>query len=88
MKMSDVPKRALNARATPIPTKVVHDWDSLYQVLLMKGYVIIETDKVRITSVGGEEAVLVKMFNSYVRSVRKQPLYTKRIGTTRWYCTL
>lgn len=88
MKMSDVPKRALNARATPIPTKVVPDWESLYHVMLAKGYVIIETDKVRVTTAGAEEAVPVKMFNCYVRMTKKQPLYTKRIGTTRWFCTL
>lgn len=88
MKMSDIPKRALNARATPIPTKTVFDWEAMYKIMAKKGYVIIETDKVRVTTSGAEEAVPVKMLNCYVRMTKKQPMYTKRIGTSRWYCTL
>lgn len=88
MKLADVPKRALSAQATPIPVKTVYDWEKLYHIMLSKGYVIIDTDRVRITTAGSEEAVLVKQLNCYVRNAKKQPMYTKRIGATRWFCTL
>lgn len=88
MKLADVPKRALNAQSTPIPVKTVYDWEKMYHIMMSKGYVIIDTDRVRLTTRGAEEAVLVKQLNCYVRNNKKQPMYTKRIGNTRWFCTL
>lgn len=88
MKISDIPTEALAAPPTPIPTRVVYDWEVLLEVMLKQGYVIIESDKLRTTTANAEECVLVKMFNSYCRTTRKQKLRTKRISATRWFCTL
>jgi hypothetical protein len=88
MKLSEIPKAAFDAKPTQVPTKVVRDWESLYRTMCKQGYVIIESEQIRITAIGAEESVLVKMFNSYVRQVRKKPLRTKRISTYRWFCCL
>jgi hypothetical protein len=89
MKISDVPACAFARRAaTPIPTKVVPDWDALHQTLLEQGFVVIESDVIRTTSRGADECVLVKAFNSHLRTTKKLKLYTKRITKTRWFCTL
>lgn len=88
MKISEVPDKAFTAAPTPIPMKLVPDWDALYQVLAKRGFVIIESIDVRATSIGAEECVQVKSFNNHVRLTQGKPLRTKRIGATRWYCTL
>lgn len=88
MKLSDVPKRALTASPTPIPVKTVEDWDALYQMLLKRGFVIIESHDLRRTASGAEESVPVKAFNNHVRLSKRARLITKRISETRWYCTL
>ena len=88
MKTKDIPDWALTQRATPIPTRVVPDWEALAKTLLEKGFVIIESDVVRTTSAGAEECVLVKAFNSHLHGVQKMKLQTRRISKTRWFCTL
>lgn len=88
MRISEVPDKAFTATPTPIPLKMVPDWDALYQILTKRGFVIIESVDVRVTSVGGEECVPVKSFNNHVRLTQGGQLRTKRISATRWYCTL
>ena len=88
MKISEVPDAALAEPATPIPTKTVYDWDAMLAVIRKKGFVIIESDNLRTTTLGTDECVLVKMFNSHVRTVKGLALKTKRISKNRWYCTL
>jgi hypothetical protein len=88
MKIADVPNAAFTAPATEIPMKQVFDWDALFKIMQDKGFVIIETDLVRVTAAGTEEAVLVKAFNSHVCLTQKQKLRTKRISATRWFCCL
>lgn len=88
MKISDVPERAFTAVPTPIPTKTVPDWDALYQTLLRQGFVVIESDELRATTVGSEECVPVKSFNNHVRLSKGVPLRTKRITRTKWFCCL
>ena len=87
MKLSDVPKRAFATSPTPIPKKEVPDWDALYQVLLKRGFVIIESDDLRMTTNGSEECIPVKQFNCHLRLIKGVRLLTKRIGANRWYCT-
>ena len=87
MKVADVPDHAWGA-ITPIPTKVVPDWDALHQTLIAQGFVVIESDVMRTTSIGADECVLVKAFNSHRRTVKKEKLYTRRITKSRWFCTL
>lgn len=88
MKLSDVPEQAFTAAPTPIPTKVVPDWDALYQILLKQGFVIIESNEIRIAAGSGDECVPVKGFNNHVRLSKGVPLRTKRITGTKWFCCL
>jgi hypothetical protein len=88
MKFKDIPKAAWNAPATPLPTKVVYDWDAMHSVLETQGYVVIESDETRVVGNGAEESVVVKMFNGHMRQTKKMKLYTKRLGKTRWVCIL
>ena len=87
MKIADVPEHAWGA-VTPIPTKIVPDWDALHQTLLEQGFVVIESDAIRTTSLGVDECVPVKAFNCHLRLTKKVKLRTKRITKTRWFCTL
>ena len=88
MKIQDVPKQAFTAEPTPIPTKVVPDWDALLSVLTTNGFVVLEADELRIAKSGSQEAVNVKTFNNYVRMTKRRQLLTKRISNTRWVCVL
>jgi len=90
MKISEVPNEAwVLTPPTPIPQKMVvmYDWDALYQTIQEKGFIIIESDEIRVMPSGTEECIPVKAFNSYLHN-RRVALRTKRIGATRWYCTL
>ena len=88
MRITDVPTEALFAQPTHVPQKTVYDWDALIKTMNVQGYAIIETEEIRLTPSGAEEAVIVKMFNSHLRQVKKLRLRTKRISKTRWYCTI
>ena len=88
MRLDDIPDTAYTAAPTPVPTKVVHDWQALHETLKAQGFVIIESDQLRSMQSGGVESVLVKMFNSHLRQTAGVRLKTKRISAHRWYCTL
>ena len=92
MKIADVPKAAFTQTAIKVPTKVVttYDWEALHDLIGKKGFVVIECgeDELRITNAGGEEAPVVKAFNSWVRANFGWHLKTKRIGATRWFVAL
>jgi hypothetical protein len=88
MKLQEVPHQAFTAEPTPIPTKVVPDWNALLSVLTAKGFIVLEVDEFRVTKHGVQEAVNVKNFNNYVRMTKRRQLLTKRITTTRWVCVL
>lgn len=92
MKIADVPQAAFTQKATEVPTKVIvtHDWDKLHEMLEKKGFVVIECEEseLRITNAGGEEAPVVKAFNSWVRANFGCHIKTKRIGATRWFVAL
>ena len=88
MRIADIPNKALDSPPTPIPMRVIYDWDKLFEILKTEGFVIIESTTLRKTKAGVDEAVEVKAFNSHVRTTRKLKLYTKRISATRWFCTL
>jgi hypothetical protein len=88
MRLKDVPHAAWDAPATPLPTKVVYDWDAMHRILETQGYVVIEADETRFMGNGAEESVVVKMFNGHMRMTKKTKLFTKRIGKTRWVCVL
>ena len=88
MKISEIPSEAFTAPATPIPQKIVYDWNALHLTLIDKGFIVIESDEIRVLPSGVEECIPVKALNSHLRINKGIPLRTKRIGATRWYCTL
>jgi hypothetical protein len=88
MRLDDIPDTAYTAAPTPVPTKVVHDWQALHETLKARGFVVIESDELRKTPSGGVESSLVKMFNSHLRNTAGIRLKTRRISAHRWYCTL
>lgn len=88
MKISEVPDAAFDAKPTPVPTKIVYDWDALHKTLEAQGFVIIESSEIRVLPSGAEESVLVKAFNSHMALAKKLRLRTKRLSATRWYCTI
>jgi len=89
MKIDEIPKNLLRARATPIPTRAVPDWDALYTTMLRKGYVIIDEGELYAShSSAALQNTMVKAFNCHVRGIRNERLRTKRIGVNRWFCCL
>ena len=88
MKSEEVPKKAWGASSTPIPMKMVYDWEALLTILEKRKFVIIESYEMRITKNGAEECIPVKAFNAFVRSTKGKQLRTKRLSQTRWFCTL
>jgi hypothetical protein len=88
MRIEEVPKKAWGVSPTPIPTKMVHDWEALLAILEKRNFIIIESDEIRITKNGTEECIPVKAFNAFVRNVKEKQLRTKRLSQTRWFCTL
>lgn len=88
MKASEVPKEALIAPPTPIPTKVVNDWDALCQVISTQGFVIIESAEIITTACGGVECMPVKLLSNHVQRAKGKRLATKRISEHRWYCEI
>jgi hypothetical protein len=88
MKRAEVPSKAWDALPTPIPTKVMYDWEALLAILEKRNFVVIESDEIRITKSGVEECIPVKAFNSFVRITKKQQLRTRRLSQTKWFCTL
>lgn len=92
MKIQDVPQAAFTQAAIEVPTKVVvtPDWEAFYKLVEKKGFAVIECNEneLRTTNAGGEEAPVVKAFNSWVRANFGRHIRTKRIGATRWFVTL
>lgn len=88
MKSSEVPQAAYEAAPVRIPTREVPDWDALYHIMAKRGFIVIEGREIRATNIGGEESVLVKTFNNYVRNVKNMKLRTRRLSKYRWVCTL
>jgi len=88
MKSEEVPKKAWDASPTPIPMKMVHDWEALLTILEKRNFIIIKSNEIRITKNGVEECIPVKAFNAFVRNVKKKQLRTKRLTRTKWFCAL
>ena len=49
MKSEEVPKKAWDASPTPIPMKMVHDWEALLAILEKRNFIIINSNEIRIT---------------------------------------
>jgi hypothetical protein len=92
VKIDDIPDEAFKARITPVPMRLVPDWDALYDLLVQREFIVLEvplSDLRRVSKTHkAVESVTVKGFNNHVRLVKKKALRTKRITQLRWYCEL
>jgi hypothetical protein len=92
VKIDDIPDEAFKARITPVPMRMVPDWDALYDLLVQREFIVLEvplSDLRRVSKTHkAVESVTVKGFNNHVRLVKKKALRTKRITQLRWYCEL
>jgi hypothetical protein len=90
MRFDDVPDRAYDIAPTPVPMKVVPDWDALYETLLREPYIVLDVpvEDLRYYKSTAAEAPTVKGLNNHVRLSKKRKLLTKRISATRWLCML
>lgn len=90
MRMSDIKKEAWKVRATPIPTRMVPDFEALFHALETQGWLVLEPPSAdhRLTTGDALESKLVKDFKNWMISNKSLMLSNRRIGQFRWYITI
>ena len=90
MRMADIKEEAWKARACPIPTKRVPDFDALFLTLEARGWLVLEPPPIdhRETALGPLESKLVKDFKNWMINNKRRMLSHRRIGEYRWYITI
>ena len=90
MRLADVREDAWKVRAHPIPTKMVPDFEALFDDLNTQGWLVLEPPPIdhRVTTLDVLESKLVKDFKNWLINNRRLMLNTKRIGQYRWYLTI
>ena len=90
MRLADVREDAWVSRAHHIPTKIVPDFEALFDDLDTRGWLVLEPPPVdhRITSLGVLESKIIKDFKNWMLNNRRLMLSHKRIGQYRWYLTI
>lgn len=90
MRLADVKPQAWGARPCPIPTRIVPDFEALFETLNAQGWLVLEPPAIdhRETSIGALESKLVKDFKNWMINNRRLMLSHKRIGEYRWYITI
>ncbi len=90
MRLSDIKKEAWGARACSIPTKMVPDFDALFDTLNKQGWLVLEPPAIdhRETSNGALESKIVKDFKNWMVHNPRLMLNHRRIGEYRWYITI
>jgi hypothetical protein len=90
MRLTDVEEEAWTTRAHPLPTKLVPDFDVLFDDLNVRGWLVLEPPAIdhRITTNDAVESKLVKDFKNWVMNNKRLMLNNKRIGQYRWYLTI
>ncbi len=90
MRLSEVKEEAWRARPHAIPTKIVPDFEALFDSLQERGWLVLEPPPVdhRTTTLGALESKLIKDFKNWMLNNRRLMLNTKRIGQYRWYLTI
>jgi hypothetical protein len=94
-----MPKRALkldtlthkDLEPQDCPIRALPDYEALYRRMVDNGgWTVLRTNpsEDRRTASGAWESPLVKAFNGHVRTVLKQPLYTRRVAVDTWYMEL
>lgn len=90
MRMSDIPQAAWRACANPIPTKMVPDFEALFDTLNTQGWLVLEppANDHRETNIGALESKVVKDFKNWMINNKRLMLNHRRIGEFRWYITI
>lgn len=90
MRMADIKPQAWDARPCPIPTKMVPDFEALFNVLNVQGWLVLEPPAIdhRETAAGALESKLLKDFKNWMLNNRALMLNHRRIGEYRWYLTI
>lgn len=90
MKMSEIKEEAWKARAHAIPTKMVPDWDALFQSLEASGWLVLEPPAIdhRETTLGVLESKLIRDFRNWAINNKSLSIQFRRIGEYRWYLTV
>ena len=90
MRMADIKKEAWNARPCPIPTKMVPDFDALFDALNAQGWLVLEPPAIdhRVTTLGATESKVVKDFKNWMINNKSVMLSSRRIGEYRWYLAI
>lgn len=90
MRMADVKPQAWGARPCPIPTKMVPDFEALFETLNAQGWLVLEppASDHRETPLGTLESKLLKDFKNWMINNPRLMLSHKRIGEYRWYITI
>ena len=90
MRMADVKPQAWGARPCPIPTRMVPDFEALFETLNAQGWLVLEPPPIdhRETAIGALESKLVKDFKNWMINNPRLMLNHRRIGEYRWYITI
>lgn len=90
MRLADVKPQAWGARPCPIPTKMVPDFDALFETLNTQGWLVLEPPPIdhRETATGALESKIVKDFKNWMINNPRLMLSHRRIGEYRWYLTI
>lgn len=90
MRMADIKKEAWHVRPCPIPTKMVPDFDALFDALNAQGWLVLEPPALdhRETTIGALESKIVKDFKNWMINNKSVMLSSRRIGEYRWYLTI
>ena len=90
MRMADIHEAAWKARASPIPTKMVPDFDAMFDILNTQGWLVLEPPPIdhRETAIGALESKIVKDFKNWMINNKRLMLSHRRIGEYRWYITV
>jgi hypothetical protein len=90
MRLADVKEEAWKTRACPIPTRIVPDFEALFETLNAQGWLVLEPPPIdhRETCIGALESKIVKDFKNWMINNPRLMLNHRRIGQYRWYITI
>ena len=90
MRMADIKKEAWKARPCAIPTKMVPDFNALFDLLNARGWLVLEPPALdhRETAIGALESKTIKDFKNWMLGNKQLMLNHRRIGEYRWYITI
>lgn len=90
MRLADIQEDAWKTRAHPIPTRIVPDFEALFETLNAQGWLVLEPPPIdhRTTANGALESKIIKDFKNWMINNPRLMLNHRRIGQYRWYITI